>query len=65
MQTFYDILLHMFYMLLRIPGKGTFILLGKMLEERAKGNTTPAIKKLIGLHPKTVTVVRHGGHQMD
>lgn len=42
-----------------------FILLGKMLEERAKGNTTSAIKKLMGLQPKTVTVVHDGGHQME
>lgn len=31
-----------------------FILLGKLLEERAKSNTSSAIKKLIGLQPKTV-----------
>ncbi|HEY1031781.1 MAG TPA: heavy metal translocating P-type ATPase [Flavipsychrobacter sp.] len=42
-----------------------FILLGKMLEERAKSNTSSAIKKLMGLQPKTVTVVHHGGHQME
>ncbi|MES2648141.1 MAG: heavy metal translocating P-type ATPase [Bacteroidota bacterium] len=42
-----------------------FILLGKMLEERAKGNTSSAIKKLMGLQPNTVTVVHHGGHQME
>ncbi len=42
-----------------------FILLGKLLEERAKGNTSSAIKKLIGLQPKTVTVVHEGGHQME
>lgn len=42
-----------------------FILLGKMLEERAKGNTSSAIKKLMGLQPKTVTVVHYGGHQME
>ncbi len=42
-----------------------FILLGKMLEERAKSNTSSAIKKLIGLQPKTVTVVHEGGHQME
>ena len=42
-----------------------FILLGKMLEERAKGNTSSAIKKLMGLQPTTVTVVHHGGHQME
>ena len=42
-----------------------FILLGKLLEEKAKGNTSSAIKKLIGLQPKTVTVVHEGGHQME
>ncbi len=42
-----------------------FILLGKLLEERAKGNTSSAIKKLMGLQPKTVTVIRHGEHQME
>jgi Cu2+-exporting ATPase len=42
-----------------------FILLGKLLEERAKGNTSSAIKKLMGLQPKTVTVVDEGGHQME
>ena len=42
-----------------------FILLGKLLEEKAKGNTSSAIKKLIGLQPKTVTVVHKGGHQME
>ncbi len=42
-----------------------FILLGKVLEERAKGNTSSAIKKLIGLQPKTVVVVHEGGHQME
>lgn len=42
-----------------------FILLGKLLEEKAKGNTSSAIKKLMGLQPKTVTVVHHGGHQME
>src|SRR5690606_21263045 len=38
-----------------------FILLGKMLEEKAKGNTSAAIKKLIGLQPKTVTVIQQDG----
>jgi Cu2+-exporting ATPase len=42
-----------------------FILLGKLLEEQAKGNTSSAIKKLMGLQPKTVTVVHPGGHQME
>ncbi len=35
----------------------TFILLGRLLEERAKGNTSSAIMKLMGLQPKTVTVL--------
>ncbi|WP_297929030.1 cation-translocating P-type ATPase [uncultured Coprobacter sp.] len=34
-----------------------FILLGRLLEERAKQNTSTAIKKLIGLQPKTVTII--------
>lgn len=35
-----------------------FILLGRMLEARAKGNTSNAIKKLMGLQPSTVVVFR-------
>lgn len=35
----------------------TFISLGKLLEERAKSNTSSAIKKLMGLQPKTVRIV--------
>lgn len=42
-----------------------FILLGKLLEEKAKGNTSFAIKKLIGLQSKKVTVIYEGGHQME
>src|SRR5690606_27616355 len=42
-----------------------FILLGKVLEERAKGNTSSAIKKLIGMQPKTVTIVHKNGHQAE
>jgi Cu2+-exporting ATPase len=43
----------------------SFILLGRLLEEKAKGNTSSAIKKLMGLRPETVTVVdnRSGGHK--
>ena len=33
-----------------------FILLGRLMEERAKRNTSAAIRKLIGLQSKTVTV---------
>ncbi len=36
----------------------TFILTGRWLEERAKGKTSQALKKLMGLQPNTVTVVR-------
>ncbi|RRQ45012.1 heavy metal translocating P-type ATPase [Chryseobacterium sp. SC28] len=38
-----------------------FILLGKLLEEKAKGNTSSAIKKLMGLQPKTVIVIQANG----
>ena len=40
-----------------------FILLGRLLEEKAKGNTSSAIKKLMGLQPKTVTTVDEQGNQ--
>ncbi len=36
------------------------ILLGRLLEARAKGQTSEAIKKLIGLQAKTATVIRDG-----
>lgn len=42
-----------------------FILLGKLLEERAKGNTSAAIKKLMGLQPKAVTVILESGEQVE
>lgn len=42
-----------------------FILLGKLLEEKAKGNTSYALKKLIGSQPKTVTIVSDGGKQEE
>lgn len=38
----------------------TLILLGRYLEERAKGKTSSAIKKLMGLQPKQVHVIRNG-----
>lgn len=34
-----------------------FISLGKLLEEKAKSNTSSALKKLMGLQPKTVSLV--------
>ena len=41
-----------------------FILLGRLLEERAKGSTSSALKKLMGLQPKTVTVI-DGDNQVE
>jgi Cu+-exporting ATPase len=41
----------------------TFILLGKWLEALTKGKTSEAIKKLIGLQPKTAMVIRKGKEQ--
>ncbi len=40
-----------------------FISLGKLLEERAKSKTSSAIKKLMGLQPKTVRVLVNGVEQ--
>lgn len=40
----------------------TLILLGRYLEARAKGRTSMAIKRLMGLKPKTARVIRDGGH---
>ena len=37
-----------------------FLMLGRLLETMAKGRTSEAIKKLIGLQAKTATVVRDG-----
>ncbi|OGK95537.1 MAG: copper-translocating P-type ATPase [Candidatus Rokubacteria bacterium RIFCSPHIGHO2_02_FULL_73_26] len=42
----------------------TLILLGRYLEAVARGRTSAAIKKLIGLQPRTARVVRDGG-EMD
>ncbi|MCX8509154.1 MAG: copper-translocating P-type ATPase, partial [Rhodobacteraceae bacterium] len=38
----------------------TLILLGRSLEARAKGRTSEAIKRLVGLQPRTARVVRDG-----
>lgn len=37
-----------------------FIMLGKLLEKKAASNTSSAIKKLIGLQPKTVWIIQDG-----
>lgn len=42
----------------------TFILLGKYFEAVAKGKTSEAIKKLMGLQPKTAIVIR-GGAELE
>lgn len=41
----------------------TLVILGKTLEARAKGSTSEAIKKLIGLQAKTARVIREGAEQ--
>ncbi len=41
----------------------TFVILGKWLEKRAKGKTSDAIKKLMGLQAKTARVVKNGTTQ--
>lgn len=41
----------------------TLVLVGKWMEQRAKGQTSEAIRKLIGLQPKTARVIRDGVEQ--
>lgn len=38
----------------------TLILLGKLLEAKAKGQTSEAIRKLMGLQPKTARIIKEG-----
>jgi len=38
----------------------TFISLGKLLEDKAKSNTSTAIKKLMGLQPKNLKIIENG-----
>ena len=42
-----------------------FILLGKLLEERAKSHTSDAINKLMGMQPKTVIRLNEQGVQQE
>lgn len=42
-----------------------FILLGRLLEARAKQKTTGAIRGLMGLQPKTVTIVSEDGSEKE
>lgn len=37
-----------------------FVLVGKLMEEKAKGRTSTAIRKLMGLQPRTARVVKDG-----
>ena len=39
----------------------TLIILGRLLEAKAKGKTSAAIKRLMGLRPKTARVIREDG----
>ncbi len=41
----------------------TLIVVGKLMEARAKGRTSEAIKKLIGMQPKTARVIRQDAQQ--
>lgn len=41
----------------------TFILLGRVLEAKAKSNTSVALKKLMGLQPKTLRAIINGTEQ--
>lgn len=43
----------------------TFVMLGKLLEEKAKSNTSSSIKKLIGLQPKTVICINSDNTQTE
>lgn len=42
-----------------------FILIGKLLEERARKGTSVALKKLIGLQPKTVKILREDQTEVE
>lgn len=47
-----------------VGGIVAFILLGRLLEERAKHKTSAAIRHLMGLQPSTVSVLRDGAEQI-
>jgi Cu+-exporting ATPase len=60
MGTFNIILDHHFMFYESAVFLAAFLMLGRYLEARAKGRTTDAIKKLIGLQAKTALVLRDG-----
>jgi Cu+-exporting ATPase len=43
----------------------TLVLLGKLLEALAKGRTSEAIRRLLGLRPRTARVLRDDGGEVD
>ncbi|HEV7903757.1 MAG TPA: heavy metal translocating P-type ATPase [Pyrinomonadaceae bacterium] len=43
----------------------TLLLLGRLLEARARGKTSEAIKRLVGLQPRTARVVGEDGQEVD
>jgi len=60
MGTFSIVLTHEFMFYDTAIMLASFLMLGRYLEARAKGRTSDAIKKLIGLKPKTAIVIRDG-----
>ena len=60
MGTFSIILTHEFMFYDTASMLASFLMLGRYLEARAKGRTSEAIKKLMGLRPKSAIVIRGG-----
>jgi Cu+-exporting ATPase len=60
MGTFSIILTHEFMFYDTAIMLASFLMLGRYLEARAKGRTSEAIKKLMGLRPKSAIVIRGG-----
>lgn len=60
MGTFEIVLTHEFMFYDTAIMLAAFLMLGRYLEARAKGRTSDAIKKLMGLRAKTATVIREG-----
>jgi Cu+-exporting ATPase len=64
MGTFSIVLTHEFMFYDTAIMLAAFLMLGRYLEARAKGRTSDAIKKLMGLRAKTATVIR-GGNETE
>jgi Cu+-exporting ATPase len=60
MGTFGIVLTHEFMFYDTAIMLASFLMLGRYLEARAKGRTSDAIRKLIGLKPKTAIIIRDG-----